>query len=187
MRINKFVGRRIILLSIISTISASSVSRCNRDRDIESQNSSGINGGLSHAHLLKESGYDALKDGDSLFQARDTTAAQNLWREAVDYFDESINIEYRDVNTIEGRAYALKRLGDLEGALQEYQHAAAMAETLGIANNRDNAPLYNDIGTLYVELKQYDKAREAYQRALSVDPEYQTPKRNLALLDQKGY
>jgi len=194
MRINHFTGKRILVpLGLAAIIS---LPTCNRDRELQNLSNETDNidsllysvaKDLLHAHALKDNGYATLIEGDALLQARDTTEAQNRWREALRYFDESINIEYRDINSIKGRAYALQRLGNLEEALFEYQHAVAMAETLGVANNRDIAPLYNDLGTLYTELKQYDKAREFYQRALSIDPEYQTPKRNLALLDQKGY
>jgi len=42
--------------------------------------------------------------------------------------------------------------------------------------------VYNNVGSIYVELKDYEKAASFYEQALQINPQYQMAKDNLRIV-----
>ena len=138
------------------------------------------------AYSLKEIGDSLLILG---YQEKAGNQPKNsiTLERALSCYDSSLMIVPQDVNALKGRADVLQFLGHLEDAVHGYQHAIAVAETLGVANNKDAAFLYNDLGTLYIRTQDYSQARRYFEKALQIDPEFGPAQRNLTRLTQNGY
>ena len=69
---------------------------------------------------------------------------------------------------------ALLDLGQMDQAVAELEKAVAASPSQPI--------FHNQLGVAYRENGQFAKAREAYERALSLDPNYAAPHLNLGIL-----
>ena len=49
--------------------------------------------------------------------------------------------------------------------------------------NPDYAQAYNNLGTVFADLEQFEDAIAAYERALEIDPNFQAAQDNLALIE----
>jgi tetratricopeptide (TPR) repeat protein len=63
----------------------------------------------------------------------------------------------------------------------QYQQAIEAAKRALVANP-DSAPAYNNIGSSWLQLKNYDEAEKALQTALRIDPGFELARNNLAWL-----
>ena len=106
------------------------------------------------ASLLTNAGYSFLKRGD-LRQAR-------LYLERAVAIDDSL-VEARN-----NLGIVLARLGEPNGALREFMAV------------NDPAAAFNNLGVVYLEQKQWTGARDAFRRALALDPGHKKARANLA-------
>src|SRR5262249_36783042 len=111
-------------------------------------------GRAEHESVLANAGYALMLRGD-LGRAR-----TNLERALVR--DGSLAEAHNHLGIV------LAKLGEPDGALQQF---------LG-ANEPPAA--FNNLGVVYLEQKQWREARDAFQRALALDPEYRKAQVNLA-------
>jgi Tfp pilus assembly protein PilF len=96
------------------------------------------------APLLSNTGYVFLKRGD-LKQARV-------------YLEQAVAIDDSLVEAHNNLGIALARLGEPNSALREFMAV------------NDPAAAFNNLGVVYLEQKQYTSARDAFRRALALDP-----------------
>ena len=104
--------------------------------------------------LLNNAGYIFLKR-DDLLQARL-------------YLEQAIAIDDSLVEAHNNLGIALARLGDRQRALQEFM---AVNEPAGAFNN---------LGVVYLSQKKWNEARDAFRRALALDPKHEKSRTNLA-------
>ena len=107
-----------------------------------------------NAAVLANAGYTLMLRGD-LARAR-TSLEQALVR------DGSLAEAHNHLGIV------LFKLGEPDGALQHF-----------LAANEPPAA-FNDLGVVYLEQRKWREAREAFQRALALDPEYRKAQVNLA-------
>ncbi len=81
--------------------------------------------------------------------------------------------------------------GSLKGAIKEFKYAASIFEE-GVPSNNEVIPgwghleAYIEIGVLYTMLNEYESAKEAYERALEIEPDHGLVKyKLLPALDKK--
>lgn len=70
------------------------------------------------------------------------------------------------------------------GLVQNKDYANAITQLEQAATQYQYPSIYNNLGVLYANLGEYDKARDAYNRALKLDPNDQAANFNLGLLEQ---
>lgn len=68
--------------------------------------------------------------------------------------------------------------------VQNNDYANAIAQLEQVAAQYPLPSIYNNLGVLYANLGEYEKARDAYQKALKLDPNDQAANFNLGLLEQ---
>lgn len=63
---------------------------------------------------------------------------------------------------------------------------SVFTETLKLLKPKDNleAEVYNNLGVAYSQMQRYNEARQAFEKALSIDPNYTNATKNLARLDE---
>lgn len=104
--------------------------------------------------VLNNAGYVFLKRGD-LLQARL-------------YLEQAVAIDGSLVEAHNNLGIALARLGDRDRALQEF-----------LAVN-DPSAAFNNLGVVYLGQKRWSEARDAFRRALALDPGHSKARTNLA-------
>lgn len=107
-----------------------------------------------NASLLSNAGYILSKRGD-LLQAR-------IFLERAVAIDDSL-VEARN-----NLGIVLARMGERDGALREFMAV------------NDPAAAFNNLGVVYREQKRWSEARDAFRRALVLDPAHSKAKTNLA-------
>ncbi|MEK6321621.1 MAG: tetratricopeptide repeat protein [Acidobacteriota bacterium] len=107
-----------------------------------------------NAALLSNAGYVFLKRGD-LLQAR-------LYLERAVAVDDSV-VEARN-----NLGIVLARMGERDHALREFMAV------------NDPAAAFNNLGVVYIDQKRWSEARDAFRRALVLDPAHSKAKTNLA-------
>lgn len=70
------------------------------------------------------------------------------------------------------KGLAQRARGDLEGARESLEHARGLDAT--------RATTHNNLGSVYFELRRFDDAEAAFQRALAIDPNLAEARENLA-------
>jgi tetratricopeptide (TPR) repeat protein len=105
------------------------------------------------SHILNNTGYALI----------------NLSRneEAVEAYQQAINVDPKYATPYNGLGNALRNLGRNEEAVEAYQQAINV-------DPKDAAP-YNGLGNALRNLDRNEEAVKAYQQAINVDPKYATP------------
>ncbi|HWO02111.1 MAG TPA: tetratricopeptide repeat protein [Blastocatellia bacterium] len=106
------------------------------------------------ASLLNNAGYIFLKRNDLL--------------QAKIYLEQAVSIDSSMVEAHNNLGIAFARLGDRERALQEFM----------VVN--DPAAAFNNLGVVYMTQKNWSDAREAFRRAIALDPKQEKAQTNLA-------
>ncbi len=91
---------------------------------------------------------------------------------AIDAFKEARANDPKDVNLILSEANLFFKLGDKD------KFKSLMAEAIAVAP--DNADLYYNVGVINMEQDNIQEAREAYRKALEIDPGYTNAQLNLS-------
>lgn len=82
------------------------------------------------------------------------------------------------------RGYVLVHLGRFAEGLAAYEEALALAKRY--PSNREALPLaYRGMGYAYIELKDLDRAEEAYRKSLEIDPGNRTAQSELEYIKQQ--
>jgi tetratricopeptide (TPR) repeat protein len=82
--------------------------------------------------------------------------------------EKAINLDGSLVEARNNLGIVLAKLGDSDGALRQF-----------LAVNEPPAA-FNNLGVVYLEQKKWRDARDAFQRAVALDPEYRNARANLA-------
>lgn len=85
-----------------------------------------------------------------------------VFDDAISHFDSAVALERRNASAFEGRARVWRDTGLLAQALADANRAIYFAP--------DAAAPRNTLGTILEALGQFDQARLAYERALTLDP-----------------
>jgi len=111
--------------------------------------------------------------GDILFMLGDNQGAIQAFEKALEQNKTSSeHHEKLDWQFYNNLATAYKNVGDPAAALRNLE--------LSLALKPDSAGLYNSLGALYGEMKQYDRAIRAFEKSMSLDPAYGFAPLNLA-------
>jgi len=87
---------------------------------------------------------------------------QGKMEEALEAFQEAVQLDANDAVARLNLAYAYDRQGRTAEAIAEYQRAIELSPS--------NLLAYNNLGVLYDKMGQYDEAIGEFQRALEIDP-----------------
>ncbi len=101
------------------------------------------------------------------FEASDPTSSLAEARKLIAWLPESA----------QGWVYqglAQRALGDFAGARQSLEEATRLEPT--------GAELHNNLGSVYLSLKDYDKAEASFRRALEISPDFISARENLKVL-----
>ncbi|MFY9556141.1 MAG: tetratricopeptide repeat protein [Blastocatellia bacterium] len=107
-----------------------------------------------NASLLSNAGYTFQRRGD-LPQARR-------------YLEQAVAIDGSLVQARNNLGIVLARMGERDGALREFMAV------------NDPAAAFNNLGVVYLGQKRWSEARDAFRRALVLDPAHSKAKTNLA-------
>jgi tetratricopeptide (TPR) repeat protein len=110
-----------------------------------------------------------VRDSNELFAKEQYASAQEELETALKEWPESKLLHF-NLGTV------LYRLGDLEGALAQFQGA------LGDTDDRFASKVYYNIGDCQVRLKRPHSALDAYKKALKLDPTDRDARVNLELV-----
>ncbi|XP_076347219.1 transmembrane O-mannosyltransferase targeting cadherins 4 isoform X1 [Tachypleus tridentatus] len=97
----------------------------------------------------------------------DLNKAESLAREALRYLPEESSLHFNLANT-------LGKIGKYQDSEWHFLHAIKLT--------KNNPSYYTNLGVLYHRWKKYDKAEEAYQQALQMQPGLKSARDNLELL-----
>lgn len=106
------------------------------------------------ASLLSNTGYVFLKRGDL--------------RQARAYLERAVAIDDSLVEARNNLGIVLARMGEPNSALREFMAV------------NDPAAAFNNLGVVYLDQKRWSEAREAFRRALVLDPGHKKARMNLA-------
>ena len=98
--------------------------------------------------------------------------------EAEGDFDKAIEFFPQNAQAYNNRAWSLYKIGDPKKGLADAEKAVEL--------KKDSAAAWDTLGTIYEALGQRDKAVEAYQTAIKVDPKQQTSRQHLVRLGVIG-
>lgn len=161
----------------------------------------------------KEAG-DRRQKAEQLYNAGYLLSLLGQHEEAIRLFDESLEIEpTAEAYTFKGWTYS--HMGKLERAIEEAEQAIRLDPDFGNPYNdigvylielgKDDAAVpylekamkakryccyqfaHFNMGRIYLKKKQYDKAREEFQKSLAIDPDYEPARQRLELLQQAGF
>jgi tetratricopeptide (TPR) repeat protein len=82
---------------------------------------------------------------------------------AINSFNEAMKLKSNAPSTLFYRALAKENVGDIDGALSDYEESARLDDT--------DVEVFCSIGLLYEYKKDYISAKFAYERALNIEPE----------------
>jgi Tetratricopeptide repeat len=90
---------------------------------------------------------------------------QNKFREAIECYDKSLEINPNDIQTLKDKAYSLAQLGNHKEALE------CLDEVIRIYPNDVEA--WTNKGLELCQLSRYDEGIESFDKALAINPSYQ--------------
>ncbi len=113
-------------------------------------------------------------DKDALF-AQKLEAANKLndnekYIEAINLYNEAIEIKSNDSSAYFGRAYAQQSLKKYDSAIEDYKKATEI--------DPKNEKAYYNCGNAYFEMKNYVEAISNYNEAIKINPNYSTAYNN---------
>lgn len=101
---------------------------------------------------------------------------EEKFQDAVECYTKAINLDSNNPFYFCNRAAAHYNLGDYPAAIEDSQKA--------IAINPSYSKAYGRLGLALTSLKKHKEAKEAYLKALQLEPENETYKRNLSLNEE---
>jgi tetratricopeptide (TPR) repeat protein len=146
------------------------------------------NAGFAAQHLKKvekaEKYYKKAIDADTKLMGAHNNYA-NLLRENAQYYEAETEINIA-LQIEPKNPYALGTYGDiladedyLEEALKKYHEAIKNSDSM---NNSEKAENHNNLGWVYANLEQYDRAKKKFEEAHKLDPQNVKVIRNIRAL-----
>jgi tetratricopeptide (TPR) repeat protein len=105
-----------------------------------------------------------------------TIGGQSFWKDSVSLWKKATS-QSRDIYSAHlNYGNALRGAGKKEGAIQEYVSA------LKVGTKSGKALAYNNIGAVYIDLGDYDKAEKSFRNAIDLNPRDIRPHYNLGYM-----
>jgi len=93
------------------------------------------------------------------------------------FSSQALDAVHEQARAYREQGYRLQSIGDLSGALINYQKAVQM--------DPQYAEVYNDLGVIYESMGDDEKALQMYKKVLEIEPDYLPAYTNLAFLYEK--
>lgn len=103
-----------------------------------------------------------LSEAEELLRGAIGSIRKNPESDVTEYGKKLVAMFPRDVNSYNNLIYFQSLINDLEGELETINNAIKIAE--------NPAPFYNQLGYVYMSLKQNDKAEDAFNKYIESDP-----------------
>lgn len=103
--------------------------------------------------------------------------AKDDWVAAIDDYTRAIKLRSNYFEAFNSRGIAKKMNNDLQGAIKDYRQAKKIKP--------DDPYSYNNLGSVYYQMKEYKKAEDNWEIALTKDPSFKEAKKNLRILRKK--
>ena len=118
------------------------------------------------------------KQAADLYSQGQDALSSGKYQQSIDELSKANKLRSGDYNTVYSLAMAYYDLKNYSNAEKYYSQAAALPQ----ANKSSIAMIYNNLGNIYRDSGQTDKADAAYKQSFGLDPHLSFPYVNLAVM-----
>jgi len=127
--------------------------------------------------IYSEANYKEPNNPETLFKMGYALMQQDRDDEALEYLKEAVELDKNDTFIHQALASVYRKLGEYESARNHLN--------VSLALDSSNPITYYNYGNLLVDMKEYEEAKEMYEKALELDGDFKEAQEELAKLEEK--